>query len=126
MTTTPGSGTRGRRCSSRRTFCKACVSATTGSLLLLLLGVPRARLLDGVAAELAAQGREDLHGEGVVLARGEAGEEGAGDGIGRYALVYGLHHRPSALAGVLYVAADGIEVRVLREGVLGEFRSEER
>src|SRR5215210_201697 len=88
--------------------------------LLLLLGVLRARLLDGVAAELAAERREDLHGEGVVLARGEAGEEGACDGVGRDALVYGLHHRPAALARVLDVAPDAVEVRVLLEGVLGK------
>src|SRR4028119_1974378 len=91
-------------------------------LLLLLLRVLRTRLLDGVAAELAAKRGEHLHGEGVVLARGEAGEEGAGDGVDRDALLYRLHYRPAALAGVLNVAADAVEVRVLREGVLGELQ----
>jgi hypothetical protein len=41
-------------------------------------------------AELAAQGGYDLHGEGVVLAGGEAGEEGARYGVRWYVLFYGF------------------------------------
>src|ERR671921_1428671 len=70
ITITPGSGTRGSLCSSRRIFCRTCVSAIV-SLLLLLCSC----FFDGMAAELAAQGSNDLHGEGIVLAGGEAGEE---------------------------------------------------
>src|SRR5919107_4746788 len=70
ITMTPGSGTRGSLCSSRRIFCITCVSAIVWLLLLLC-----SCFLDGMAAELAAQGGYDLHGEGVVLAGEGAGEE---------------------------------------------------
>src|ERR687890_2041205 len=70
ITMTPGSGTRGSLCSSRRIFCITCVSAISWLLLLLRCG-----FFDGMAAELAAQGGYDLHGEGVVLAGEGAGEE---------------------------------------------------
>src|SRR5919107_5588371 len=99
---TPGSGTRGSLCSSRKTFCKTCVSAIV-CLLLLFCGC----FFDRVSAELAAQGGYDLHGEGVLLAGGEAGEEGACDGVCWYILVNGFEDGPAALTGVLHVAADG-------------------
>src|SRR5215218_4479445 len=115
ITMTPGSGTRGSLCSSRRTFCRTCVSAIV-SLLLLLGG----GLFDRVATELAAQGGYDLHGEGVFLPGGEAGEEGAGDGVNRHGLVYGFEDRPASLARVVDVTPDAVQVGVLLEGGLGE------
>src|ERR671916_395497 len=116
ITMTPGSGTRGSRRSSRRIFCSTCVSAIVWLLLLL-----RRRFFDRVSAELTAQGGYDLHGEGVVLAGGEAGEERACYGVRRYVLFYGFEDRPAALSRVLDVAAKAIEVGVLLEGALGEF-----
>src|SRR5215217_9388202 len=113
---TPGSGTRGSRCSSLRTFCRTCTSAMIRLLLLLRCG-----FLDRVSPELAAQGGYDLHGEGVVLAGGEAGEEGACYGVGRHGLMNGFEDRPAALSRVLDVSAEAIEVGVLLEGALGEF-----
>src|SRR5215208_3225086 len=116
ITMTPGSGTRGSLCSSRRIFRRTCVSAIVWLLLLL-----RRRFFDRVPAELTAQGGYDLHGEGVVLAGGEAGEERACYGVRRYVLFYGFEDRPAALARVLDVAAKAMEVGVLLEGALGEF-----
>src|SRR5829696_1321082 len=113
---TPGSGTRGSLCSSRRTVCRTCVSAIVWLLLLLRRG-----FLDRVPAKLAAQGGYDLHGEGVVLAGGEAGEEGTCYSVRGYVLSYGFEHGPASLAGVLDVAADAIQVGVILEGALGEF-----
>src|ERR687893_2763307 len=87
------------------------------SLSLLAL---RGRFLYRVAAELAAQRRENLHRERVVLPGREAGEERARDDVRRHVLLYGLEHCPATLAGVLDVAADAIQVGVLLEGPLGE------
>src|SRR5215213_11834774 len=115
ITMTPGSGTRGSLCSSRSMSCRTCVSAIVW-LLLLLCG----RLFDRVPAELAAQGGYDLHGEGVLLAGGETGEEGACYGIRRHVLCDRLEDGPASLAGVLDVAADAVQVGVVFEGVLGE------
>src|SRR5215208_2458342 len=98
---TPGSGTRGSLCSSLRTFCRTCVSAIVSLLLLL-----RCCFFDRVSAEFAAQGGYDLHGEGVFLAGGEAGEERACDGVNGYVFVYGFEDGPAALTGVFDVAAD--------------------
>src|SRR5215208_7968714 len=113
---TPGSGTRGILFSSLRTFCITCVLAIFWLLLLLRCG-----LLDRVPAELAAQRGYDLHGEGVFLAGGEAGEEGACYGVHGYVFVYGFEDGPAALTGVFDVAADAVQVGVLLEGALGEF-----
>src|SRR5918994_5523392 len=93
ITMTPGSGTRGSLCSSRRTFCRTCVSAIVWLFLLLCRS-----LFDRVSAELAAQGGYDLHGEGVVLAGGEAGEERARYGVRRYVLFYGFEQCPASFA----------------------------
>src|SRR5215204_3738412 len=112
---TPGSGTRGSLCSSRRKFCRICVSAIVWLLLLLRRG-----FLDGMAPEFAAQGGYDLHGKGIVLAGGEAGEEGACYGVRRYVLFYGFEHCPASLPGVLDVATDAIQMGVFLEGALGE------
>src|SRR5687768_5577525 len=112
---TPGSGTRGSLCSSRRIFCRICVPAIVWLLLLL-----RGCFLDRVSAELAAQGGYDLHSEGVVLAGGEAGEEGACYGIRGHVLFYCFEHSPASFAGVLDVAADAVQIGVFLEGALGE------
>src|SRR5215204_6991057 len=116
ITMTPGSGTRGSLCSSRKTFCKTCVSVIV--CLLLLLG---SGFFDRVSAEFAAQGGYDLHGERVFLAGGEAGEERACDGVHGYVFVYGFEDGPAALTRVFDVAADAVQVGVLLEGALGEF-----
>src|SRR5215213_6671808 len=112
---TPGSGTRGSLCSSRSIFCSTCVAAITWLLLLLRRG-----FLDGMAPELAAQGGYDLHGEGVLLAGGEAGEEGACYGVRGYVLFYGFEDGPASLSGVLDVAADAVQIGISLEGALGE------
>src|SRR5829696_2176612 len=117
MTMALGYGILGSLLSSRRTSAESCVPATYG---FLFLGVLRRRLLDGVPPELAAQGRDDLHGEGIVLAGGEPGEERTRDNRRRDVLVYRLQHRPSALARVLHVAPDAVEVGVSLEGPLGQ------
>src|SRR5215213_2881667 len=93
MTMIPGSGTRGSLCSSRSMFCRTCVSVIVCLLLLLRRG-----FFDRVPAELTAQGGYDLHGEGVVLAGGEAGEERACYGVRRYVLFYGFEHCPASFA----------------------------
>src|ERR687896_2369904 len=120
ITATAGSGSLGSRSSSRRTSAESCVPAT--DILLPLLGVLCARLLDRVPAELAAQGRDDLHGEGVVLTGGKASEERACDGMGGHVFVYSFKDRPAALAGVLDVAADGAQVGVPLEGPLSKLQ----
>src|SRR5215203_5857950 len=96
ITMTPGSGTRGSLCSSRRMSCRTCVSAIVCLFLLFCGG-----FLDRVSAELAAQGGYDLHGEGVLLAGGEAGEEGACYGVRGYVLFYGFEDGPASLSGDL-------------------------
>src|SRR5918994_7631090 len=115
ITMTPGSGTRGSLCSSRRIFCSTCVSAIVRLLLLL-----RRRFFDRVSPELATQGGYDLHGEGVVLAGGEAGEERACYGVRRYVLFYSFEHCPAPLSRVLDVAADAVQIGVLLEGAFSE------
>src|ERR671912_1262070 len=120
ITATAGSGTLGSRASSRRTSAENCVLATKVSLP--LLGVLRGRLLDRMPTELAAQGRDDLHGEGVVLTGGEAGEERACYCVGGHVFVYRFEDRPAALAGVLDVAADGAQVGVPLEGPLSKLQ----
>lgn len=75
---------------------------------------------DGVAAELVTEGGDDAHGEGVVIARGEAGVEGVGDYRGGDAAVDSLEDGPAALAGVVDIALDLLEVRVPAKGVLRE------
>src|SRR5918994_911594 len=117
ITMTPGSGTRGSRCSSRSTFCSTCVSAIVRLLLLFSSG-----FFDRVPAELAAQGGYDLHGERIFLAGGEAGEEGACYGVRGYVFFYGFEHGPASLAGVLDEAADAVQVGVSLEGALGELQ----
>src|ERR671916_3083679 len=120
ITATAGSGILGSRSSSRRTSAESCVPAT--DILLPLLGVLCASLLDRVPAELAAQGRDDLHGEGVVLTGSKASEERACDGVGGHVFVYRFEDRPAALAGVLDVAADGAQVGVPLEGPLSKLQ----
>ena len=73
-------------------------------------------LVDGVAAELLAQRGDGLHGRRVVLAGGEAGEERGGDHVQRHGQPDRLVDRPAALAGVLGVAAQLGQLRVLVEG----------
>src|SRR5262249_45559953 len=97
MTSAQGSGVRGRRKPSR-----------SG----LSLFIDR---LDGVPAELVAEGGVHLRGERLVLARRESREEGERDRRCRNGFVDRLEDRPAALARVLDVAADLLEVVILLE-----------
>ena len=80
--------------------------------------------LHGVAAELVAQRRVDLGGERLVLAGGEAGEERRRDHRHRHVLGDRLGDRPAALARVLDVALDLLELPALElEGGDGAARA---
>src|SRR4051794_29201825 len=77
--------------------------------------------LDGVAAELVAQGGEHTRGVVAVLPRVEAREQGRGEGRHGYVVVDRVLDRPAALAGVRHVAADALEVvALLVERPLGQ------
>ena len=80
----------------------------------------RRGFFDRVPAELTAQGGYDLHGEGVVLAGGEAGEERACYGVRRYIFFYGFEDGLASFARVFDVAANAVQIGVSLEGVLGE------
>ena len=73
-------------------------------------GLRRLDGLDGVAAELVPQRRLHLRGEVDLPARGEAGEERRADRRDGHVRVDRLVDRPAALAGVLDVARDVVEV----------------
>src|SRR5207253_1047121 len=73
------------------------------------------RRFDRVPAELVSERRVHLRRERLVLARGEAGEERERDHAGGDALVDRLEDGPAALARVLDVAPDLLEVGVLLE-----------
>ena len=77
-------------------------------------------VLDRVAAELVAQRGDHLHLRGVVLAGREPREQRGGDRGQRHGVVDGGLHRPAALAGVLRVAAQLLQVLVLVQRVDGE------
>ena len=64
-----------------------------------------------VAAELLAHRRQHLLGEGVVLARAEAGVERRGQHLGRHRLLDRRLDRPAALAGILDVAGEARQRR---------------
>src|SRR5918994_856690 len=115
ITMIPGSGTRGSLCSSRSIFCSTCVSTIIWLLLLLCRS-----FLDRMAAELTAQGGYDLHGEGIVLAGGEAGEKGACYGVRGDIFFYCFEDGPASFAGVFDEAADAVQIGVSLEGALGE------
>ena len=69
--------------------------------------------LHRVPAELVAQRGVHLRRERLVLPRGEPREQRHRDRRRRDALVDRAEHRPAALAGVLDVAADLLEARIL-------------
>src|SRR4051794_7301790 len=77
--------------------CLICCSTVAMGALVL-------RVLHGVAAELVAQRRGHLRGVRLVLARGEALQQGKGDHRGGHRLVDRVEHRPAALARVLHEA----------------------
>src|SRR2546427_6206522 len=97
MTSVQGSGVRGSRKPSRKGF------------LLAIDG------LDGVASKLISKRGVDLGRERLVLARGEPREERECDRRRRYRLVDRLEDGPAALAGVVDVAADLLQTRILVE-----------
>ncbi len=63
-------------------------------------------------AELLAHGGQDAVGEQVLVAGGEAGEQGGRKDRSRYALVDGRDRGPAPLAGVGHPAGETIEVGV--------------
>ena len=71
-------------------------------------------------AELLAHGGQDLFGEGVVLARAEAGVERGGQHLGRDGLLDCRLDRLAALAGILDVTGEFLEVRILGERDRGQ------
>src|SRR5919201_4983503 len=72
--------------------------------------------LHRVTPELVAESGVDLRRERLVLPRPEPREQRERDHAGRNAFVDRLEDRPAALAGVLDVAADVPELRILLEG----------
>src|SRR5918992_4548479 len=112
IVSTQGSAARRLRSPSRSGFC----SVTAGACVISLR-------LHGVTAELLAKGRVDLRAEGLVLAGGEASEEGGRDDGSGDAFVDGFEDRPAAFARVLHVAGDPLEVvAVLLESVVQELQ----
>src|SRR5436305_437489 len=78
---------------------------------------PAGRLANGVPAEFVAQRGQYLHAEAIGLARPEPEAEGQhNDGRG-HGVLDALLNCPSPLTGVLDVAHDVVEVRVLAKGV---------
>src|SRR5207342_1154795 len=75
--------------------------------------------LDGVAAELVPQRGGDFRRERLILSRGEARVERGADRRGGNAFVDRLEDRPAALARVVHVALDLLEVApfLLERGV---------
>src|SRR5438445_202903 len=68
-----------------------------------------------VAAEGVAQRSQHLLAERLLLTRTEAGVERRGQHQGRHVLLDRVEHRPATLAGVLDVALDPLEPRVVLE-----------
>src|SRR3954470_21425 len=101
MTSTHGSGVRRSWSPSSSGFCCWGSSVTAIGL--------RSRL-HRMAAELVAQRRVHLRRVALLLARREAREERGRDHRRGDALVDRLQHGPAALAGVLDVALDALEV----------------
>ena len=66
-----------------------------------------------MAAEAVAEEGQHLHGGGVVLAGREAGEQRRRQHVGRHAQTDRLLHRPPALARVLNVGPDPLQVGVV-------------
>src|SRR6187431_1985043 len=74
----------------------------------------RSFALHRVTAELIAERGVDLGRERLLLARGEAGEEGRADHRSGHALVDRLENRPAPFAGILDVAGDVLQIVALR------------
>src|SRR5215207_9811392 len=77
----------------------------------VVLSLPSTALnlpLEFVAAELVAQSVQQLVAEVLGLAGGEPLLQGRGDHRGRDTQLYGLCHRPPALARILNVGSDAV------------------
>ena len=74
----------------------------------------------GVAAEPVPHRRQQALGEGVLLARAEAGEERGGEDVGRHPALDRGGDRPAALARILDEARVLGQARALGEGRGGE------
>src|SRR3954447_23395244 len=78
-------------------------------------------LLDRVAAELVAQRGKDASGVVALVAAVEAGVERGGERRRRDRHLDPVVHHPAALAGVVHVALEALEVvALLLEGELGQ------
>ena len=77
--------------------------------------------VDGVPAELVAQRGHRLHRRRVVLAGREAGEQRRGDHVHRHGEADRLLDRPPALAGVVGVALELSQVRILSSAAVEQF-----
>src|SRR3954447_22884704 len=94
--------------------CWPCSSCCRSSSTVAMASAPR--LLGGlhrVPAELVAQRGAYLRRVRLVLAGHEAHHQRKRDDRRRHAAVDRLEHRPAALAGVVHVAADVVEVVAL-------------
>src|SRR5690348_593057 len=91
-------------------------AGASAALRLIALAAPLARLVrHGMAAKLVAQCGDDLGRERFVLARCEARQQRERDDRRGHAFVNRGLYRPAALAGVLDIAADVLEVWALLE-----------
>src|SRR2546423_6484338 len=70
---------------------------------------------DGMATELVAERGEQPVRERIVAPRAEACEERGGDGGRRHRLVDGVLHCPPALARVLDIRLEVVELRIGRQ-----------
>src|SRR5260370_38975491 len=68
----------------------------------------------GMATELVAERGEQPVRERIVAPRAEAREERGGDGGRRHRLVDGVFHRPPALARVLDIRLEVVQLRIGR------------
>src|SRR3954463_14757385 len=115
MTRAHDSGVRLSWSPSRSGF-SSCPGGATTSVI-------RSLRLHGVTAELVAKGGVDLGGERLVLPRREPRVQRRSDRRRGNALVDRLEDRPAALARVLDVALDLLQLRaVLLESVVQELQ----
>src|ERR671936_765980 len=108
MTMAHGSGVR-RSCRPSSSGFSWVVATLAG----VVSGLRLFQRADGMAAELLAQRGGDLRGELDLVARLEPGEQRRGEHGRRHVLVDRLVDRPAALAGILDVGRDVVELRAV-------------
>ena len=72
-----------------------------------------------MAAEAEAHGGQDFLGEGVLLARPEAGEQRRGQHVGRHGFLDRRFHGPAAFPRILDLTRERIQLLVLGQRVGG-------